>query len=83
MSWFRELLDRVLSTLGAVWALRNRREEVGSLGMGWGWILEYEKEEEQEDGAEGRRERKGTFQRAEGRGRNGTCQGWRAKKSRA
>lgn len=36
-----------------MWALRNRREEVGSLGMGWGWILEYEKEEEQEDGAEG------------------------------
>lgn len=24
----------------------------GSLGMGWGWILEYGKEEEQEDGAE-------------------------------
>lgn len=24
----------------------------GSLGMGWGWILEYGKGEEQEDGAE-------------------------------
>lgn len=29
----------------------------GSLGMGWGWILEYGKGEEQEDGAERERGR--------------------------
>lgn len=30
----------------------EQKRRGGSLGMGWGWILEYGKEEEQEDGAE-------------------------------